>query len=58
MLQTYKDKEGTKPGYTFAQFSLRLKGLAQARGVSRSGELLSPRRELKKGTVALSRSLA
>jgi len=42
------DKE-TEPGCILAQFSLRLKGLAQARGFSCSVELLSPRRELEKG---------
>jgi len=38
-------KKKTGPG----KFSLRPKGLAQARGVSRSGGLLSPRQELEKG---------
>jgi len=38
-------------------FSLKQKGLAQARGFSRSGELLSPKRGLEEGNsgvVALS----
>jgi len=44
--------------HILAQFSLRRKGLAQARGFPCSGELPSPRRELKQwnnGIGALSR---
>lgn len=58
MWQTPKNGEETNPGHILAQFSLRLKGLTQARGFPRSGELLSPRRELEKrnnGVVVFSR---
>jgi len=43
-----RTEEKTGPKHILAQFSLRLKGLAQASGFSRSSELLSPRRELEK----------
>jgi len=49
-----KTTEKTEPG----AFLLRQKSLTQARAFSRSGELPSPRRELEKGTMVLSRSLA
>jgi len=41
-----------------SSFSLRHKGLAQAREFSRSSELLSFRRELEERNKELSRSLA
>jgi len=42
----------TGPGHILSQFSVRLKGLAKARGFSRSNELLSPRQELEKWSSA------
>jgi len=53
-----RTKKKTEQEHILAQFSLRLKGLAQARWFSHSRELLSPRRELEKwnsGVVAFSR---
>jgi len=55
---TFKNREENRSWQVLAQTSLRSKGLAQARGVSRSGGLLSHRQELekgKRGDVAFSR---
>jgi len=58
MWQTSKNIEASKTWHTLVQPSLKLKGLAQARGFPRSGELLSTSRELEKrnsGAIAFSR---
>ena len=56
-MQTSKYRGKTKLNTFSPNFSLRMKGLAQVKGFSRTSELLSPRQELEKRNRELSRSL-